>query len=218
MFSEDYLMRIISQAIAALATVIGLKKAGKHQEALQAIDQALEQLLGLKSEIIKQLEDKSLLQMLTKEQQLDAARLGLVADLFKEEGDILAAQKRFAESRISYLRALTYMLETSFDEAYQGSNEIAGKIEELVNSLGVENIPDETLWTLFCHYEQAGAYLKADHTLVEMTSRPAVGADIQPEVVAFYERLCQKSAAELALGGIDPAQAQSKLAQAKSSS
>jgi hypothetical protein len=216
MFSEDYLMRIITQAIAALARVLGLKKAGKYHEALQMIDQALEQLLNLKPDIIKQLEDKSLLQMLTKEGQLDIERLGLIADLFKEEGDIFAAQERFSESRASYIRSLMYTLETGFDEVNQKSSELAGKIEERVHKVGLQNIPDEVCWTLFCYYEQSGAYLQAENTLLEMAERPSTRTEIQPELIAFYERLLEKSPAVLASGEIDPTQVQNKLEQARS--
>lgn len=224
MFSEDYLIRMITQALLALTRAFGLKKAGKYAEALQTIDQALEQLLGLKSDMVKQLEDKSLLQLLTKDGQMDVARLALVADLFKEEGDVLAAQQRPTESRVSYLRALLYKLEIYFDQASREPGEIAekmppapaGDIEELVEKIGVQNITDGTFWTLFCYYEQTGAYLKAEQALITMAARPAIHADIQPELAAYYERLLQKSPVELASSGIDSAQLQSKLAQARS--
>jgi len=215
MFSQDYILRIISQATAALATVLGLKKAGKYDEAQQAIDQALEQLLGLDSFIIKQLEDRSLLEMLTKEQRVDSARLGLVADLFKEEGDILAEQKRLAESRLSYQRALVYTLETGFDEGEPSTAELTGKIEGLIDSLKGGSIPGSTLWTLFCYYERAGLYKKAADTLDEMAAHPEAGSDVQPERSAFYERLGQKSASELAAGGLDRAEVQHRLESLK---
>jgi tetratricopeptide (TPR) repeat protein len=216
MFSEDYVLRIISQAMAALTTVLGLKKAGKYDQAQQVIDQALEQLLGLKSEIIKQLEDSSLLQLLTREQRLDTARLALVADLFKEQGDILVAQKRLAEGRQDYLRALAYMLETGFGDANAQAGELPGKIAGLIENLDLATIPDGMLWTLFCYYEQAGYYLNAGNTLDEMAVHPAVSVDIRPERIAFYERLSQKSAAELAAGGMDSGEVQHRLEQANS--
>ena len=47
MFSEDYILRMIRMATAALAQIIGLKKAGQYQQALQAIDQALEEVISV---------------------------------------------------------------------------------------------------------------------------------------------------------------------------
>ena len=42
MLTEDYIMRMINMAIAALLQAIGLRKAGEYNQALQTIDQALE--------------------------------------------------------------------------------------------------------------------------------------------------------------------------------
>ena len=89
MFTEDYLMRIISQAVAALMSAIGLKKAGKYSEALQALDQAYEQLSGLPAAVFKQLDDTNLLAALTVQGQLDIGRLAVLADIFREEADVL---------------------------------------------------------------------------------------------------------------------------------
>lgn len=47
--TEDYILRMISLATAALLRAIGLRKGGQYEQAEQAIDQALEQLLGLPS-------------------------------------------------------------------------------------------------------------------------------------------------------------------------
>ena len=40
--SEDYLIRLISQVIAALQVITGLKAAQQYKEAEQQVDQALE--------------------------------------------------------------------------------------------------------------------------------------------------------------------------------
>ncbi len=71
MFTEDYLMRIINQAIAVLMIAIGLRKAGKYSEALQAIQQAIEQLTTLPENIVDQMDDGSILSML-----VDAGTIG----------------------------------------------------------------------------------------------------------------------------------------------
>ena len=92
MLSDDYLIRMIRQGVAVLARIVGLKKAGDYQEALQEVDQSLEQILGLDVELIRSLDDESLYRILTKNEQLDLERLGFLADLFKEEGDILNLQ------------------------------------------------------------------------------------------------------------------------------
>ena len=178
MFTEDYVLRMISQAVAFLVKIAGLKKGGNYLEAQQAIDQALEQLLGLRADLIKLMDDESLLKFLTQQDQLDIERLALIADLFKEEGDILAAQGQISESRKSYLRSLIYYLETGLDEEARPSIELSGKIELLVQKPGAQVLPDDTLWVLFCYYERTGAYGKANDALLKMADRPHLCASI----------------------------------------
>jgi tetratricopeptide (TPR) repeat protein len=110
MFTEDYVMRMIRQALAVFARVAGLKKAGRHEEAQQALDQALEILMGLDAGVIKQMDDDSLLDALTTGDHLDADRLAVLADVFREEGEILAAQGRPVESQADFLRALNFFI------------------------------------------------------------------------------------------------------------
>lgn len=215
MLTEDYIMRMIGQATAVLLKIIGLKKAEDYPEAQQAIDQALETLVGLKAEIIKQLDDESLLKTLTLDGKLDFARLALVADLFKEDGDISAAQGLVSESRESYLRSLIYHLETGFDETTAPDAELTNKIQVLVQNLGLQTLPDEPLWTLFCYYELAGNISEADGAILKLVSRPNLQTDIQPELVAFYERQREKPDAVLAAGGMTREELASKLEKAK---
>jgi hypothetical protein len=215
MLSEDYIMRMIGQATAVLLKIMGLKKNGNLPEAQQAVDQALEILIGLKANLIKQLDDESLFNALTHEDKLDTARLSLVADLFKEDGDIAATQGRMTESRESYMRSLIYHLETGFDETSQPDAELNNKIETLVQILGIQNIPDEPLWTLFCYYELAGDYPKAEDTILRMAERSNIQVDIQPELVAFYERLLEKPPAELAAAGMKREEVTTRLENAQ---
>lgn len=114
MLTEDYLIRMINLAIAALLRIIGLKKEGDFQEALILIDLTFEQLLGLRASMAKALDDNRLYYLLTRNEQLDLQRLSIIADLFHHEGDILAAQGRLKESREDYARALRYNLEVLF--------------------------------------------------------------------------------------------------------
>jgi tetratricopeptide (TPR) repeat protein len=214
MLTEDYVMRMINQAVAVLVKIVGLKKGGNYQEAQQAVDQALEQLLGLRADIIKRLDDESLLKALTQQDRLDIERLALIADLFKEKGDILAAQSQISESRESYLRSLVFHLETGFDETAPPSMELTGEIESLVQKLGAQDLPDDTLWVLFCYYERAGAYNQAEDTILKMADRSHLYASIHLELVAFYERLLKRLTGELVEGGIDREQIEHKLEKA----
>ena len=219
MLTEDYIMRMINQAVAALVYIAGLKKAGQYQQAQQTIDQALEQLIGLRADLIHQLDDEAILRALTRQEHLDIERLVLGADLFKEEGDILAALGQAANSQASYLRALNFYLEAGLVEDAPPTPafglQLRTRIEALAGQLGLPGLQDDTLWALFCYAELTGEYARAEAALSSLAARPGVYADLRPELLAFYQRLLALPAAELARHGLERAQIEKKLQQAQ---
>jgi hypothetical protein len=210
-------MRMINQAVAALVAIAGFKKAGQYQQAQQAIDQALEQLLGLRADLIHRLDDEAILRALTRQDKLDVERLALVADLFKEEGDVLAAQGQAANSQASYLRALNFYLEAGLADETPPPPALTQKAWALAIQLGPPALPDDTLWALFCYAEQAGQYNSAESALSHLAARPGVYADLRPELLAFYQRLLALPPTELARHGLSRAQIEEKLVQIQSS-
>ena len=156
MLTEDYLMRLLNQAVAALIQAIGLRKAGQYREAQEAIDQAVEQLLGLRADLVRRLDDHSLIESLTRQGTAEGPRLELLGDLFKEEGEIFSAQGRSAESFWSTLRALNFYLESALSQEAAVSTELAGKINSLEGVLSTARLPEDSLFALLAYYEQRG--------------------------------------------------------------
>ena len=154
MFTEDYLMRIINQTIAALMTAIGLRKAGKNSEALQAIQQAIEQLTTLPANLIDQMDDAIILSMLSAQGQLNIGRLAILADLYQEEGEILFKLEQPAQGFISFVRALRFTLEVVLSEDDNLSSENIGKVEGLVQRLKGRTFPVETQLALSDFYRR----------------------------------------------------------------
>ena len=154
MFTEDYLMRIINQAIAALMTAIGLRKAGKYSEAREAINQAIEQLTSLPANLVEQMDDASLMSMLTMQGQLDVGRLAILADLFQEEGGINSKLGQSAEGSFAAARALRFTLEVVLADDSHLSAENIGKIETLYQSLKERDLPVETQLALSDYYQR----------------------------------------------------------------
>jgi hypothetical protein len=152
MFTEDYLMRIINQAIAALLTATGLKKAGKYMDARQAIQQAIEQLTTLPENIVDQMEDGSILSMLITQGQLDVGRLAILADLYQEQGEILLKLDQSVQSSIAYARALRFILEVALSEASDLSTANIGKVEAIIQRLKGYALPAETQLALSDYY------------------------------------------------------------------
>jgi hypothetical protein len=189
LFSEDFILRMIRLATAALVQIVGLKKAGQYPEARQAIDQALEEVLGLKSDLIRAMDDESLLSALTQQERLDTDRLIILADLFYEEADILSRQGKLTDSRASALRALNFYLDVILD---WGRDRIATKyekIEELVATLGERDLPPQTLFALYFYYDQVGEIAAARRMLESLKSFPDWREDALLEEAELERRL-----------------------------
>lgn len=215
MFSDDYILRIVRQATAVFAKIIGLKSAQQYQEALQVIDQTLEQLLGLDVEIIRLLDDESLYTLLMKDDVLDLEKLGFIADLFKEEGDIHKLQGQIEESTNCYIRSLNYYLIIGINSETSRPNELSQKIDELLQKLDTYAFEEQTLLNLFSYYENSMEFAKADETLSRLAAPNDLKVYVVDEMKSFYKRLLEKTPKELADGGMSRIQIQNKLKELK---
>ena len=203
MLSEDYLVRQIMQFVSVIAKIMGLKMGGQYQVALEVIDQSLGELLGISAELVNLLDDESLYKALTINEGIDLERLGMIAELFKEKGDILNLQKQKMESDNCYLRSLNGYLLISSNKDSSQPNELSQKIDELIIKLVNYDLPEKTILDLFCYYENEGKYAKAENILSLLVNHPKVNADIRSEMISFYQRLLLKSQKELSAGGME---------------
>ena len=177
MFTEDYLMRIINMAIAVLMTAIGLRKSGKYSEALQAIQQAIEQVTTLPANLVDQMEDSNILNLLVTQGQLDVGRLAILADLYQEQGENLFKLDKSVQGRLALTRALRFFLEVALAEDVNLSTENIGKVEALSKRLKGAVLPVETRLALSDYYLRL--LEKDDRSLVAAgTSRAQVSLEL----------------------------------------
>lgn len=152
MFTEDYILRMINQAVAVLARLAGLKAANRRQEARQAIDQALEILLGLDARIVRQMDDDGLLTVLTVGGQLDAERLAVLADILAAEAELLTEDGLVAESRAALLRALNFYILSAWNRPHSSPPEPDGRIGAVCRRLTGQPLPEEAMLQLEDYY------------------------------------------------------------------
>ncbi len=196
-------MRMIQVAIAALLRIAGLRKAGEYQDALALIDLTFEQLLGLRSNMLRGLDDDRVYYLLTRGETLDLPRLAVTADLLAEEGDVYSAQaetlqdppaKNEAQSTAlnDYARALRFNLEIYFQTRDAGEGEeqetTRQKIGSLLERLNRRPLGSDTLWPLALYYEDTGDLPRAESALQQMAAMPAIRDQILPELEAFHQR------------------------------
>ncbi len=201
MLTEDYIIRMISTVLTALTRIMGLKTTGQYQEAQAIIDQTLEELFGMRADLLKRLDDETLFASLTVQDKPDAGRMLVAGRLFQEEGEILTAQGNSQGAFWSYVRALSFSLEASFN-GMAGEAALGGTIATLVDALHGYELPADTEYSLFCYYEEAGSYQQADNALKVLEINPGEKEEVLKERSAFYNRLLDKSDEELLKGGV----------------
>jgi len=154
MLTEDYIMRMISQALAVLMTALAFKRAGQFSQALQALDQALESLLGLNAHLAKQLDDRQLLDMLTFQEKLDVERLLVLAEIFREEAEVYSLQGQSEGSQLAAQSSLRLYLEAVLASEANLNLELIQKIEALRHKLAAPALPVETRLALLDYLDR----------------------------------------------------------------
>ncbi len=162
LLTEDYLIRMINMMVAALLQVVGLRQAGSYAEAQIAIDQVIEQVFGLRADLVRRLDDGYLLARLTHQGVLNTDQLLLLADLLREEAGLFGEGNRQADSYWSYLRALNFYLEVVMRGGPFDYPEPHDKIEAVLSQLDRFSLPSDTLASLSTYYEGRGAYARAE--------------------------------------------------------
>ena len=202
MLTEDYFMRMINQMLAVLTQILYHTEVGQHQEAQTLIDQSLEQLLGIRPNLLKQMDEKSILQLLTTQGELDPDRIVIVADLYKMEGDLFAKQTRKPEALQDYQRALKFYLEISLSSANQDHYNIEYKVNDLTTKLSGVELPVEVMFQLFDYYEMRGDYAKVDEQASCILKSQGLEQEMLPELIAFYEKMLGLDEIEIQKSGI----------------
>jgi hypothetical protein len=144
MLTEDYIMRLINQALAVFMTALGLKRRGKYQESLHSFDQALEGLLGVNARLADQLEDSMLLDRLTFMGKLDVERVLVLTDIYREEAEVYALLTQPEKSSYLEQRSMRLYLEVFLAGAENQNQELIQKIEALRHKITIASTPVET--------------------------------------------------------------------------
>ncbi len=212
MLTEDYLMRYIRIAVAALAQMVGLKAAGLDQDALFLLDRTLEQILGLRIDLIRSLSTADLLKLLSDQDRMDIGFLAALGDLFAGESDLLDRLGRPIDSLTCRLDALALDLEVELQGPLpEGS--LNDRIVALIAATQPEQIPDDLWFTLFSYYQQVGAHSAAVDALELLLDHAGMQPDLVDVARDFYTSLSARPDAELSAAGITRAEIQASLAR-----
>jgi tetratricopeptide (TPR) repeat protein len=212
MINRDYLLRLIERYSRALARIIFLRTADRHEEALMLIDDLLRQMLGFGSSFLIAVPEEMLLGLVRRIDWLDVEKCLWLALLLKAEGDTYQDLQRYQESFPRYLRSLRLFLEALLPEKDLRQSPFFSEIEELLVLLAPYELAPTLLMRIMLYYEKTGRYAQAENALFEALESPEAGDDLFEQGQAFYARLLTRSAAELRAGDFSPAEIDEGLA------
>ncbi len=108
MVERDYIMRLVQQLAAALMRIFKLKELKKYDQALDEIDSAYSELLGMSPELMAAFDSATLAQLLGHHEKVKTA-----AALFCAEAELHRCQQEEAQAQSRYQRALELYLEAA---------------------------------------------------------------------------------------------------------
>ncbi len=90
MIRQDYIMRMIEQLVKVLAKILFNKKEGSYQEAINNVDTAFKNILGLDFNLLNALSAKDIISLLeiAKDNSSINIKCIVIAKLLKERADI----------------------------------------------------------------------------------------------------------------------------------
>src|SRR5438876_5874628 len=177
MIRRDYVMRMVQELTQALARVLFLKKAHQYPQAVQEIERVLMKFWNLTSEQIKLLPLDEWIELCRKEEGPMGEKLVGLADLFREQDELLAVAESQAtspadetlpgESERSAALSLGLYLEAVTSPEMVISVDLLAKIDQLIQRTRDVRLPAEVLKRLLRYYETRGMLDKAEDALFD---------------------------------------------------
>jgi len=193
----DWLVQQITQFARVLAVILGLKKRQEYRESLEAIEEALNTLLDLDLDKLRDLPPADLFRRLTiaETAMVGREKVLFAAALLDQAGDIHAAQEQTEVSTACYIQALHLLLELIITDDHVSLPNYAPTVEDVLAKIDPEMLSLETQHASMLYFEKIGAYAQAEDILFAMLDTVADDPDTTAELIAigdmFYERLQQ---------------------------
>jgi hypothetical protein len=187
MVRRDYILRMVAEMAQVLARVVSLKSRREYEQALHEIDRALRDLreggAGAPNDV--SLEDW--IALCRKHEHAASGLRMAVADLLREQGELLATRGDAAGAHRARTLALGLFLEGLLNGDTFVTAELLDKVDGLFDAVR-ESLSQPDVWRRMVHYLEArGRFAAAEDALFAWrdTGDPAARA----EAGAFYERL-----------------------------
>jgi len=128
--TRDYVMRLVKQLAGALARVMGLRKAGKLEDALQLLGETQKELLGDADGMVAHVDAQTAARLLVHKDNVL-----IYAELLATRGDVFTEMHDEKSALRNHLRALEMSLEAQAmgKGSEEKTRELIQRLQPLVN-------------------------------------------------------------------------------------
>lgn len=193
---------MIAQLVKMLAVIFKLKVSKRYDDALREIDQVMRKLCGMNSQLVNALSEESLVATLRGGAKLDVGKTLVIAELLKQEADVLHEQGNEEGSVQRYAKALRLFLEALREADYAELPEYSPKFDELFLALDGYVLSSETSRLLVGFFVHYGQFDDAEDVLSDLLEDEENSEDALAFARDFYTRLAEKTDDELEMGGL----------------
>jgi hypothetical protein len=204
MIRRDYILKMIEEFIQVLARLNSLKRSQKWQEVDSTLEEGFQRLIGVGAGVVSRFSETELLAKIMRGEptQVVQQKMWFLTTLLSQAGEIALAQDRLEQGRACYLKGLNVLLYALAQADSMEFPEFVPKVDAFVIALEDSPLPMSTLLGLMRHYEQAGAFGKAEDALFSMVEAMPAEPKVLDFGVAFYHRLGAQSDASLTAGNL----------------
>jgi len=165
MIRRDYILRMVAEMAQVLARVISLKSRQEYEQALKEINAALRELRDDSAEPPEELSLADWIALCRKHEQAASGLMVAVANLLKEQADVLAVQGKPDGSARSRAMALGLFLEALLNGETFVTAELLAKVEDLFAGMR-PTLSDPEVWRrLVGYFEARGRFGQAEDAL-----------------------------------------------------
>lgn len=212
MYQKDYLLRIIEQLTVVLVRIVLQKKTKNYGKALIEIELAYQTILNEEPNRLRQMTADEMIKWLRADGVFNAQKSLIIAELLREEAEIRELESRFTDAVLDLLiKAFCLYEEAMIHDSRFDTLEYAEKVGRVAQKIRKYELPLDVQFRLFQHYERLGSFDKAEDLLHELVDRGY--ADMLAKGRAFYDRLLDRSDAELVKGNLPRDEVQEGLEQ-----
>jgi tetratricopeptide (TPR) repeat protein len=204
MIRRDYFLRMVQEMAQVLARAVLLRHRKEYDQALKEINDALRSLRADSAAPADEPSLENWLELCRRHEGAGAGLMVAVADLIKEQADLLWLRQSASECQQASALSLGLFLEALVTGSTFVSADLLARVEELIERTAGTTLPAGVLRRLADYYELRGRLDKAEDSffeLLESGDRAGVTNGL-----AFYDRLATKTDGELEEGGLSRAE------------